>query len=88
MFIYLLSGIKSCVIALLAQKGEIRYNKLDTDAQSIIFAINELGFEASIIEDGACSDATLDLQVLFLFLFFIYFCLKYPLKPKMSSFFL
>ena len=56
-------GIKSCVVALLAQKGEIRYSRDETDASCIVSAINDLGFETSVIEDGVPSDVILDLQV-------------------------
>lgn len=76
------SGIKSCVTALLAQKGEIRYNRLVTNAQNIVSAINDLGFEASIIEDGACSDASIDLQV-FIFWFIFPFLKNRSLPLKL-----
>lgn len=42
-----------------------------TNAQNIVSAINDLGFEASIIEDGASSDASIDLQV-FIFLSYLF----------------
>jgi len=56
-------GIRSCVVALLAQKAEINYDNKILNATDIINSINELGFQSAIIEDDAAGHAKLDLQI-------------------------
>lgn len=56
-------GVLNCVVALLAQKGEINYDHEHVAAKEIINFINDLGFEATIIEDDADGYKVLELQI-------------------------
>lgn len=57
------SGIKSAVVALLAQKAEVNYYSSITNAATIVQDIVDIGFEAEIIEDNAKGHSVLELQV-------------------------
>ena len=56
-------GVLHCVVALLAQKGEINYDHNIVCAEEITKFINDLGFESSIIEDDADGFKSLELQI-------------------------
>lgn len=60
-----ISGIHACVVALLAQKAEIKYDCNITNAEKIVSYIKDLGFDSSIIEDDAAGHAKVELQVHF-----------------------
>ena len=57
------AGVKSCVVALLAQKAEISYDKAVLNASQVVGYINGLGFDSRIIEDDAGSHNKLELHV-------------------------
>ena len=58
------AGVKSCVVALLAQKAEINYDKTVLNASQVVGYINSLvGFESRIIEDDAARHNKLELHV-------------------------
>lgn len=56
-------GIHACVVALLAQKAEIKYDCNITNAEKIVSFIKDLGFDSSIIEDDAAGHAKVELQI-------------------------
>lgn len=56
-------GVLNCVVALLAQKGEINYNRDMVSAREIVELINDMGFDSKIIEDDAETCRSLELQI-------------------------
>ena len=56
-------GVLRCVVALLAQKGEINYDDNIVTAQQIVDHINDMGFESTILEDDADGFKNLELQI-------------------------
>ena len=56
-------GIKSAVVALLAQKAEVNYDKSVTNVVTIVKHITELGFQATVLEDNAQGFSIVELAV-------------------------
>ncbi|XP_076871736.1 copper-transporting ATPase 2 isoform X2 [Brachyhypopomus gauderio] len=56
-------GIKTVLVALMAGKVEIKYDPENLDPAQIVRLITDLGYGASLIQDGAVSDGVLDLSV-------------------------
>ncbi|KAM9482484.1 copper-transporting ATPase 2 isoform 2-T2 [Clarias gariepinus] len=57
------AGIKSVLVALMAGKAEIRYDPDYVDSAQIVKLIAELGFGASLRNEGAISNGLVDLSV-------------------------
>ena len=59
----LVSGILSVLVALMAGKAEVKYNPEVIQPLEITQLIQDLGFEAEVMEDYAGSDGDLELTV-------------------------
>lgn len=60
---FMCTGIKSVLVALMAGKAEIRYDPDYVDSAQIVKLIAGLGFGASLMDEGAVSNGLLDLSV-------------------------
>ena len=58
-----MAGIKSAVVALLAQKAEVNYDKSVTNVVNIVQHITALGFQATVLEDNAQGFSVIELAV-------------------------
>lgn len=58
-----MTGIKSAVVALLAQKAEVNYDKSVTNVVNIVQHITALGFQATVLEDNAQGFSVIELAV-------------------------
>lgn len=56
-------GIKSVLVALMAQKGEIHYDPVFISPQEIVEKIAKLGFEASVIEETASGEGCVEFSI-------------------------
>lgn len=56
-------GIKSAVVALLAQKAEVNYDKTVTNVVEVVKHISDLGYQTSVLEDNAKGHSTIELAV-------------------------
>lgn len=61
--LFMYTGIKSVLVALMSGKAEIRYDPDSVDSAQIVKLIAGLGFGASIMDEGAVSNGLLDLSV-------------------------
>ena len=62
--VYILLGVLSVSVALLAEKGDISYNPELTDPNLIVNYMDEIGFSAEIIQDQVgLESGVIDLQV-------------------------
>lgn len=59
----MLSGILSVLVALMAGKAEVKYNPEVIQPVEIAQLIQDLGFEATVMEDCTGSDGDLELIV-------------------------
>lgn len=59
----MLSGILSVLVALMAGKAEVKYNPEVIQPVEIAQLIQDLGFEATVMEDYTGSDGDLELIV-------------------------
>lgn len=57
------AGIKSAVVALLAQKAEVNYDKSVTNVVNIVKYVTDLGFQATVLEDNAQGFSIIELAV-------------------------
>eukprot|EP00794_Sanderia_malayensis_P006913 gene6913-7690_t len=56
-------GVKSAVVALLAQKAEVNYDRTMINAAQIVQHITDLGFQTSILEDNAQGYSSIELAI-------------------------
>ena len=57
------SGVKSVLVALMAQKAEVKYDTAYILPSQIASEINNLGFVASVIESETVGNGTCELTV-------------------------
>ncbi|XP_041356839.1 LOW QUALITY PROTEIN: copper-transporting ATPase 1-like [Gigantopelta aegis] len=58
-----IEGIQSVLVALMAQKAEVKYDPAYILPSQIASAINELGFRASVMEVDGAGEATIELTI-------------------------
>ena len=56
-------GIKSAVVALLAQKAEVNYDQSVTNIINIVKHVTDLGYHATVLEDNAQGFSVIELAV-------------------------
>ncbi|KAK8772841.1 hypothetical protein V5799_012626 [Amblyomma americanum] len=50
--LYKVKGVKFALVALLAQKAEVRFDPAVVQPSQLVELINDMGFEASVIEES------------------------------------
>jgi len=56
-------GIKSAVVALLAQKAEVNYDRSITNITNVVKHVTDLGYQTSILEDNAQGFSVIELAI-------------------------
>lgn len=62
-FFFLFKGIHSCLVALMAQKAEVKYDPAYLLPSQIAAKISSLGFEATVLENEGFGHGVVELLV-------------------------